>query len=337
MMMSGYDIHLENFEGPLDLLLHLIRKNEMEISDIPIAEITGQYLGILDAMKTLNLDIAGEFLLMAATLLHIKSKMLLPRQTEGQEDPRQELVELTDGGVGAGVDGKEQTRVPEIAVELLACDSGLHAAVQILGVDLQHIAHLGDVDAYAAVQCLHVPLERGPGAEGDDRRAMLGAQRDEHALERTGHDEPYVEQNPEIFSSEPRIVVFDPPPEAVLQNAGFITMDGPRHTAHRKVVQPVSSPRNLKKLEPIVRERVIEILDSLNRSGADGIGMITTAPDPKRRPSAASPSKSPGVAVVAGSCLVSDRSTERHRHLGSRGEDDLRQPDFHRVVGIRPG
>ena len=73
----------------------------------------------------------------------------------------------------------------------------------------------------------------------------------------------YVEQNPEIFSSEPRIVVFDPPPEAVLQNAGFITMDGPRHTAHRKVVQPVSSPRNLKKLEPIVRERVTQILDSL--------------------------------------------------------------------------
>jgi segregation and condensation protein A len=96
-MMSGYDIHLENFEGPLDLLLHLIKKNEMDISDIPIAEITGQYLGILDAMKTLNLDIAGEFLLMAATLLHIKSKMLLPRIVEDEaeqeeEDPRAELV-----------------------------------------------------------------------------------------------------------------------------------------------------------------------------------------------------------------------------------------------------
>ena len=97
MMMSGYDIHLENFEGPLDLLLHLIKKNEMDISDIPIAAITAQYLGILDAMKTLNLDIAGEFLLMAATLLHIKSKMLLPRIVEDEteeeeEDPRAELV-----------------------------------------------------------------------------------------------------------------------------------------------------------------------------------------------------------------------------------------------------
>jgi len=95
--MSGYDIQLENFEGPLDLLLHLIKKNEMDISDIPIAAVTEQYLGILDAMKTLNLDIAGEFLLMAATLLHIKSKMLLPSIVEDEteeedEDPRAELV-----------------------------------------------------------------------------------------------------------------------------------------------------------------------------------------------------------------------------------------------------
>ncbi len=95
--MSGYDIQLENFEGPLDLLLHLIKKNEMDLHDIPMAEITRQYLAILDAMKTLNLDMAGEFLLMAATLLHIKSKMLLPKlveeeQEEEEEDPRAELV-----------------------------------------------------------------------------------------------------------------------------------------------------------------------------------------------------------------------------------------------------
>ena len=95
--MNGYAIHLDNFEGPLDLLLHLIKKNEMEISDIPIATITEQYLAILDTMKTLNLDIAGEFLVMAATLLHIKSRMLLPRVLEDEteeedEDPRAELV-----------------------------------------------------------------------------------------------------------------------------------------------------------------------------------------------------------------------------------------------------
>jgi segregation and condensation protein A len=97
---SALNVKLEVFEGPLDLLLHLIKKNEIDIYDIPIAVITGQYLEYLEMMKDLNLDIAGEFLLMAATLLHIKSKMLLPpteeeeggEGEEGQEDPRAELV-----------------------------------------------------------------------------------------------------------------------------------------------------------------------------------------------------------------------------------------------------
>ena len=75
-------------------------------------------------------------------------------------------------------------------------------------------------------------------------------------------DVVYVEKHPELFSSEPTIVLPDPDPDFPLQ-AGFISMDGPRHDAHRKVVQPVSSPRNLKKLEPVIRERVIEILDGL--------------------------------------------------------------------------
>ena len=96
-MDASYSVHLENFEGPLDLLLHLIKKNEMDIYDIPMAEITSQYLAILDTMKTLNLDVAGEFLLMAATLIHVKSKLLLPKvaedETEEEEDdPRAELV-----------------------------------------------------------------------------------------------------------------------------------------------------------------------------------------------------------------------------------------------------
>ena len=96
--MDPFSVHLDNFTGPLDLLLHLIRKNEMEITDIPIAEITSQYLAVIDTMQTLNLDVAGEFLLMAATLLHIKSRMLLPQIVEDsteedeEEDPRAELV-----------------------------------------------------------------------------------------------------------------------------------------------------------------------------------------------------------------------------------------------------
>jgi len=93
----SYEIKIENFEGPLDLLLHLIRKNEMDICDIAISAITEQYLATIDAMKNLNLDLAGEFLLMAATLVHIKSRMLLPQaEDEGDEadeaDPRAELV-----------------------------------------------------------------------------------------------------------------------------------------------------------------------------------------------------------------------------------------------------
>jgi segregation and condensation protein A len=88
---------LEIFEGPLDLLLHLIKKNEVSITDIPIATITEQYLATLELMQNLSLDVAGEFLVMAATLIHIKSRMLLPTgDNEADEDegvdPHEELV-----------------------------------------------------------------------------------------------------------------------------------------------------------------------------------------------------------------------------------------------------
>ncbi|HKJ04394.1 MAG TPA: segregation/condensation protein A [Geopsychrobacteraceae bacterium] len=86
----SFEIHLENFEGPLDLLLHLIKTNEMDIYDIPMVEITAQYLSVIDQMKQLNLDIAGEFLLMAATLIHIKSRLLLPVNEELDEDPEED-------------------------------------------------------------------------------------------------------------------------------------------------------------------------------------------------------------------------------------------------------
>lgn len=90
-----YRVKLPIFEGPLDLLLHLIKKNEVEIIDIPVATITEQYLAYLEAMHELSLDIAGEFLVMAATLTLIKSRMLLPPSEEDEEeeaDPRADLV-----------------------------------------------------------------------------------------------------------------------------------------------------------------------------------------------------------------------------------------------------
>jgi len=92
-----YHVRIENFEGPLDLLLHLIRKSQINIYDIPIALIARQYLEYIEAMEQLNLNVAGEFLVMASTLLQIKSKMLLPvdETAEDEEegpDPREELV-----------------------------------------------------------------------------------------------------------------------------------------------------------------------------------------------------------------------------------------------------
>lgn len=91
-----YKFRLDIFEGPLDLLLYLIKKNEIDIYNIPIAVITEQYLEYIDAMKSLNLNLAGEYLVLAATLIHIKSRMLLPvheeEVTEDEEDPREELV-----------------------------------------------------------------------------------------------------------------------------------------------------------------------------------------------------------------------------------------------------
>ena len=92
----GISVKLEAFEGPLDLLLHLIDKNKVNIYDIPIVEITRQYMEYIQEMTRRDLNVMSEFLVMAATLLDIKSKMLLPKEVneEGEEeDPRQELVE----------------------------------------------------------------------------------------------------------------------------------------------------------------------------------------------------------------------------------------------------
>ena len=91
-----YKVRLEQFEGPLDLLLFLIKKQEINIYDIPISEITEQYLAYIGVLEFLNLELAGEFLVMAATLMRIKARLLLPREAESEEDiddPRRELVQ----------------------------------------------------------------------------------------------------------------------------------------------------------------------------------------------------------------------------------------------------
>lgn len=97
MSTAEYKVRLETFEGPLALLMHLIDKNQIDIYDIPIAVVTEQYLAYIRAMEEFNIDVASEFLVMAATLLLIKSRMLLPKppaeQLADEEDPRQELVQ----------------------------------------------------------------------------------------------------------------------------------------------------------------------------------------------------------------------------------------------------
>ena len=132
------------FEGPLDLLLYLIRKEEVSIYDIPIARITEQYLEYLRAMQELDIGVAGEFLVMAATLIHIKSQMLLPRDPdapeEAIEDPRTELVyqllehqkfkgaanvlhqrAMMEGGAFTRRDGKRHRRIPKSRRRCFSC------------------------------------------------------------------------------------------------------------------------------------------------------------------------------------------------------------------------
>src|SRR6185436_17907499 len=103
MDQPGYQVALDVFEGPLDLLLHLVKKHELDILDIPISFVTQKYLSYLDAMAALDIDVAGEYLVMAATLCHLKSRELLPspepleeEHAEGEEgeelDPRADLI-----------------------------------------------------------------------------------------------------------------------------------------------------------------------------------------------------------------------------------------------------
>ncbi len=93
-LKDNYSVDLEIFQGPLNLLHYLISKDEIDICDIPIARVAEQYMHYIEMMKVLNLELAGEYILMAATLIKIKAKMLLPRDEENEDelDPREELV-----------------------------------------------------------------------------------------------------------------------------------------------------------------------------------------------------------------------------------------------------
>lgn len=173
-----YKVKLEVFEGPLDLLLYLIKKEEIDVWDIPIARITEQYLTYLDLMRDLNLDVAGEFILMAATLAHIKSKELLPKdpnadpEMEEEGDPRAELVRrlleyqkyknaaeelATRPLLGRDTFGRGEANVPD-AKEMPVNDVSVEAPL-----DMSVFALL---DAFKRV-IARIPPERFHEVEGD--------------------------------------------------------------------------------------------------------------------------------------------------------------------------
>ncbi|HEX5646371.1 MAG TPA: segregation/condensation protein A [Nitrospira sp.] len=157
-----YQVRIENFEGPLDLLLHLIKKNEINIYDIPIALIANQYLEYIEAMKNLNLNVAGDFLVMAATLLQIKSKMLLPpdeavQDEEDGPDPREELVRRlleykTYKEAARQLDGQEQ-----LWREMFSREQAAPEPVNPEEMQLENVSLFDLVDALQGI------LDRNPG------------------------------------------------------------------------------------------------------------------------------------------------------------------------------
>ncbi|TKS58037.1 MAG: segregation/condensation protein A [Nitrospira sp.] len=159
-----YQVRIENFEGPLDLLLHLIKKNEINIYDIPIAMIARQYLAYVEAMTDLNLNVAGEFLVMATTLLQIKSKMLLPvdetaEDEEDGPDPREELVRRlleykTYKEAARQLDGQEK-----MWREIFSREQGAPEPVETDETLLENVSLFDLVDALKGI------LDRNPGKQ----------------------------------------------------------------------------------------------------------------------------------------------------------------------------
>jgi segregation and condensation protein A len=163
-MPQDYEVKLEIFEGPMDLLLHLIRKNKVDIYDIPIALIMDQYLQYLDMMRSFNIDVAGDFLEMAATLAYIKSRMLVPRvgseEEDEEEDPRMELV----------LPLLEYAKIKQ-AAEILANSLQLDRDVYVRNIPAEELwgadgsEDVAEVGLFALVNALHEVLKRAEPGE----------------------------------------------------------------------------------------------------------------------------------------------------------------------------
>jgi segregation and condensation protein A len=155
-MEAPYQVKLEAFEGPLDLLLHLIKKEELDIYDIPIARVTRQYLEYLEMMRMLDLDVAGEFIVMASDLMRIKARMLLPKpeeQDEEEVDPRAELVKRL----------LEYKKYKEVAKELKGRETdrlGVFARGWIPEVTNEPIIELREVSVFQLLDVMRSVMTR---------------------------------------------------------------------------------------------------------------------------------------------------------------------------------
>jgi segregation and condensation protein A len=148
---EGYRVQLPSFEGPLDLLLHLIRKHKIDIYDIPIVLVTEQYNSYLEAMEQLDLDIAADYIYMAALLIHIKSKMLLPRGEEGEEgeeDPRTELVEKLLEYQRFKAVAESLSEVDGVRQHVWSRPPGPHPEAEPAEVDLSEVSLFDLIDAF---------------------------------------------------------------------------------------------------------------------------------------------------------------------------------------------
>lgn len=165
---NSYHVSLEIFEGPLDLLLHLIKENNIDIFNIPVAKITEQYMSYIDAMETLNLNIAGEFLLMASTLAHLKSKLLLPPDptqeddSEEGKDPRVELVRRL-------LEYQKYKNAAESLFTIPQLDRDVFIRIPVRQVILQEQpVELAEVSIFKLVQAFHKILDNIPSTHTHD-------------------------------------------------------------------------------------------------------------------------------------------------------------------------
>ena len=156
--MENYQVRLEAFEGPMDLLMHLIEKNKIDLYDIPVAELTAQYLAYLDKMRAFNIEVTSAFLVMAATLLLLKSRLMLPKRQdvpEEEEDPREELVRQL-------LEYRKFKQISEV-LEGRAVTEGRFCAREPMAIPAQHVLAGGLpvaklVEAFETVLKLHEEL-----------------------------------------------------------------------------------------------------------------------------------------------------------------------------------